>query len=124
MDLRALRTISSADFSCPRLIRDRFAHPARAHTPKQDDLEFDLVGVDAPIANALRRIMIAEIPTMAIERVNMYDNTSIIQDEVLAHRLGLIPVQADPNQFKFMWGMCSFVHFVCQRSYSTHQLVS
>ena len=49
--------------------------------------------------------MIAEIPTMAIERVNMYDNTSIIQDEVLAHRLGLIPVQADPSQFKFMWGM-------------------
>ena len=93
---------------------DHSIHPPRHATIRvcalylrraQDDLEFDLVGVDAPIANALRRIMIAEIPTMAIERVNMYDNTSIIQDEVLAHRLGLIPVQADPSQFKFMWGM-------------------
>jgi DNA-directed RNA polymerase I and III subunit RPAC1 len=41
---------------------------------KLDDEEiiFDLVGVEPPLANALRRIMIAEIPTMAIERVNMW----------------------------------------------------
>lgn len=40
---------------------------------------------------------------MAIERINMYDNTSIIQDEVLAHRLGLIPIDADPDEFSFVW---------------------
>jgi DNA-directed RNA polymerase I and III subunit RPAC1 len=41
---------------------------------KLDDEEivFDLVGVEPPLANALRRIMIAEIPTMAIEKVNMW----------------------------------------------------
>lgn len=36
---------------------------------------------------------------MAIEKVHVYNNTSIMQDEVLAHRLGLIPLKADPRQF-------------------------
>ncbi|CAI2178965.1 18293_t:CDS:2 [Funneliformis geosporum] len=67
----------------------------------QYDMEFDLIGVDASIANALRRIMIAEVPTMAIEKVFVYDNTSIVQDEVLAHRLGLIPIKANPDEFDF-----------------------
>lgn len=70
---------------------------------KLDDEEiiFDLVGVEPPLANALRRIMIAEIPTMAIEKVNMWQNTSIIPDENLAHRMGLIPIKADPRLFSF-----------------------
>lgn len=62
-------------------------------------LEFDLVGVDASFANALRRILIAEIPTMAIEDVFVMRNTSIIADEILAHRLGLIPLAVDPRAF-------------------------
>ena len=53
---------------------------------------FSLVGVDASIANAFRRIMISELPTLAIEEVFIFNNTSVIQDEVLAHRLGLIPL--------------------------------
>ncbi|KAI9736901.1 MAG: DNA-directed RNA polymerase core subunit rpc40 [Claussenomyces sp. TS43310] len=57
------------------------------------DSSFSLVGVDASIANAFRRILIAEIPTLAIEFVFVNNNTSIIQDEVLAHRLGLIPLK-------------------------------
>jgi len=63
-------------------------------------LVFDLIGVDASVANALRRIMLAEVPTMAIEYVWMKHNTSVIQDEVLAHRIGLIPIKADANQFE------------------------
>lgn len=56
------------------------------------DSVFSLVGVDASIANAFRRILLAEIPTLAIEDVFVYKNTSIVQDEVLAQRLGLIPL--------------------------------
>lgn len=40
---------------------------------------FDLIGVDAAIANALRRVLIGEVPTMAIEHVFIHNNTSIIQ---------------------------------------------
>ena len=67
-----------------------------------DELEFDMVGVDAAIANALRRVLLAEVPTMAIEKVLINNNTSIIQDEVLAHRLGLIPIRADPRKFNMI----------------------
>ena len=62
-----------------------------------EEIEFDLIGVDASLANAYRRIMIAEVPSMAFEKVYMMNNTSIMPDEVLAHRLGLIPILADPR---------------------------
>jgi len=38
----------------------------------KDEIEFDLIGAEPPLANALRRIMIAEIPTIAIEKVTMW----------------------------------------------------
>ena len=63
-------------------------------------MEFDVVGVAPAIANALRRVMISEIPTMAIETVFVINNTSIIPDEVLSHRLGLVPIFADPRKFE------------------------
>jgi len=63
------------------------------------ELEFDLINVEAPFANALRRILLAEVPSMAIEKVFLFQNTSLIQDEVLADRLGLIPIKADPREF-------------------------
>ncbi|XP_065563956.1 DNA-directed RNA polymerases I and III subunit RPAC1-like [Artemia franciscana] len=62
-------------------------------------LEFDLMGSEPFLANALRRILIAEVPTMAISCVNMYRNTSVMQDEVLAHRLGLVPFKAPAHLF-------------------------
>ena len=60
-----------------------------------DEVEFDLSGVDVSFANALRRIMLAEVPTMAIETVYVEENDGVIQDEVLAHRLGLAPARVE-----------------------------
>lgn len=68
---------------------------------QETELEFDLVGVTPAIANAFRRLMLSEVPSMAIEKVWIYNNTSIIQDEVLAHRLGLIPLKANPIFFDY-----------------------
>jgi len=42
----------------------------------------------------------SDIPSMAIEKVFIYNNTSIIQDEILSHRLGLVPLKADPRLFQ------------------------
>ncbi|KAK3285408.1 hypothetical protein CYMTET_6991 [Cymbomonas tetramitiformis] len=64
-------------------------------------MEFDMIGVDASIANAFRRILIADVPTMAIEKVFIANNSSIMQDEVLAHRLGLIPLRVDAKKFDY-----------------------
>lgn len=62
----------------------------------QELVVFELINCDAAIANALRRIMLAEVETVAIETVAIEQNSSIIQDEVLAHRLGLVPLKIDP----------------------------
>jgi DNA-directed RNA polymerase subunit D len=56
---------------------------------------FTLGGARPAFANALRRAMIAEVPTLAIEDVRIYDNTSALFDEMVAHRLGLIPIKTD-----------------------------
>lgn len=64
-------------------------------------IEFDLAGLDCSVANSLRRIIVSEVPTMALEHVFVINNTSIIPDEVLAHRIGLIPLHADPRKFDF-----------------------
>ncbi len=61
-----------------------------------DALCFDLVGADAALANALRRVMLADAPSVAIEAVFIVNNTSIMPCEILAHRLGLVPLRLDP----------------------------
>ncbi|WOL19197.1 DNA-directed RNA polymerases I and III subunit rpac1-like [Canna indica] len=68
----------------------------------KDEIEFDMIGIDASLANAFRRILIAEVPTIAIEKVFVVNNTSVIADEVLSHRLGLIPLDADPRLFEYL----------------------
>ncbi|XP_052482393.1 uncharacterized protein LOC105764210, partial [Gossypium raimondii] len=83
---------------------DRFSNNFRVEVVRlnEDDMEFDMIGIDAAIANSFRRILIAELPTMAIEKVLIANNTSIIQDEVLAHRLGLVPIRVDPRLFDYL----------------------
>ncbi|KAI1787623.1 insert subdomain of RNA polymerase alpha subunit, partial [Ganoderma leucocontextum] len=57
----------------------------------QRSVDVDLVGVD----------VIAEVPTTAIEDVFVFNNTPVIHDEILSHRLGLIPLNVDPRLFEF-----------------------
>jgi len=58
-------------------------------------VRFNVSGIDVSLANALRRIVLSEIPTMAIEEVTFYENSSILNDEILSLRLGLIPLKTD-----------------------------
>lgn len=68
----------------------------------KDHIKFVLHNSDLSVANALRRIIMAEVPTMAIEFVNVKVNTSCMNDEYIAHRLGLIPlVSSNVDQFNY-----------------------
>ncbi|CEH17806.1 RNA polymerase II, subunit POLR2C/RPB3 [Ceraceosorus bombacis] len=67
----------------PRVTISRYA---------KDQINFVLDGVDLSFANALRRTMIADIPTCAIDMVEIQENTTALPDEMLAHRLGMVPL--------------------------------
>jgi DNA-directed RNA polymerase subunit D len=66
---------------------------------KGNNVTFVLQGATPAFANALRRIMVSEIPTMAVDSVDFHENDSILFDEVIAHRIGLIPISFDPDKF-------------------------
>ncbi len=63
------------------------------------DLRIIIQDADVPLMNALRRIALAEVPSMAIEEVVMIENSSILQDEIIAHRLGLTPLKTDLDTY-------------------------
>jgi DNA-directed RNA polymerase subunit D len=60
-----------------------------------NQLTFIIEGADVSLVNALRRISMVEVPTMAIETVEILKNDARIFDEALAHRLGLVPIATD-----------------------------
>lgn len=66
---------------------------------KGNFLKFALTEEDASFANALRRIMINKVPTMAVQEVEFRKNNSILYDEIIAHRLGLLPLKTDLKSY-------------------------
>ena len=54
---------------------------------------FDMTGIDVSLANAFRRILLSEVPTMTIEKVFVHNNTGVLRDELVAQRLGMIPIK-------------------------------
>ncbi|KAF5385817.1 hypothetical protein D9615_002570 [Tricholomella constricta] len=59
---------------------------------KKDRVNFVLKNVDLAFANSLRRVMMADIPTVAIDMVEIEINTTVLPDEFIAHRLGMVPL--------------------------------
>jgi DNA-directed RNA polymerase subunit D len=58
-----------------------------------------LKGVPLQYANALRRICLNGVPVFAIDTVDVIENSSVMSDEGIAHRLGLIPIRTDLKRF-------------------------
>lgn len=63
------------------------------NTPEKFIIRTDM---NDTLLNAIRR-SIAEIPTLAIEEVEIFKNDSALYDEVLSHRLGLVPLKMEKS---------------------------
>ena len=66
---------------------------------ENNKLSFVLINITASFANILRRTIIEETPVMAIEEVEFRKNNSILYDEIIAHRLGLLPLTTDLKSY-------------------------
>mmetsp|Transcript_2455 Transcript_2455/g.4577 ORF Transcript_2455/g.4577 Transcript_2455/m.4577 type:complete len:320 (+) Transcript_2455:149-1108(+) len=62
---------------------------------------FELFETDTSVANTLRRLMIADVPTLAIDLVEVHENTTCLLDEYLAHRLGMFPIRWMNSEGKY-----------------------
>ena len=58
-----------------------------------------LKGIPLQYANALRRICLNGVPVFAIDTVDIIENSSVLADEGVAHRLGMIPLVTDTSRF-------------------------
>ncbi|MFA5382786.1 MAG: DNA-directed RNA polymerase subunit D [Candidatus Micrarchaeia archaeon] len=68
---------------------------------KEDEkiLNFSLNGAYIGFANVLRRYILGQVPTFAIDSVTIYDNSTYMFDEFIAHRIGQIPLHT-PKKYK------------------------
>jgi len=64
-----------------------------------ETVALQLEGVDRSYANAIRRFCISEVPAMAIDDIVILENSSVLYDEILAHRLGMIPLRTDLERY-------------------------
>ena len=65
-------------------------------------VEFLVEGISPSIANSIRRAILSEVPTLAIDEVVFLENSTVLFDEILAHRLALIPLYVDRETYEVL----------------------
>ena len=77
--------------------------------PKENSIRISLSETDASQVNAIRRALISDVPKLAITRVNIsqgvvendgqiLESVNVLPDEMLAHRLAMIPIPTFPEE--------------------------
>ncbi len=68
---------------------------------KSNKLVLRIKDANEEMINTLRRLVLEEVPTLAIEEVELFNNSSVLYDEMIALRLGLIPIKTDLRGYNF-----------------------
>jgi DNA-directed RNA polymerase subunit D len=64
------------------------------------EARFLVRGITPAFANGIRRAMVADVPTLSIDTVRVVENSSVMFDEQIGHRLGMVPLNAPPEEFE------------------------
>ncbi|PSP81527.1 DNA-directed RNA polymerase subunit D [Halobacteriales archaeon QS_1_68_20] len=69
---------------------------------ERDDRQarFLVRGLTPAFANGIRRAIVADVPTLAVDEVRVVENSSVMFDEVIGLRLGLVPLTTPPEEFE------------------------
>jgi DNA-directed RNA polymerase subunit L len=72
----------------------------------QDHLTFELKNLDLSFVNSLERIILSNIPSVGFNvrpietsQLKIYKNNTPFENEFISHRMGLIPVHLNPDNF-------------------------
>ncbi|MEM2866263.1 MAG: DNA-directed RNA polymerase subunit D [Candidatus Hadarchaeales archaeon] len=78
----------------------------------EQEMELRLEGITPAMANSLRRAILREVPVMAVDELEVKQNDSALHDEILAHRLAMVPLKTPlkgyvlPEECKCEEGRC------------------
>jgi DNA-directed RNA polymerase subunit D len=61
---------------------------------------FVVRNVTPAFANGIRRSIVADVPTLSIDTVRIIENSSVMFDEQISLRLGLVPLTTPPGEFE------------------------
>jgi len=64
-----------------------------------DEARFLVRNLEPAFANGIRRAMVADVPTLSIDEVRVVEDSSVMFDEQIAHRLGMVPLTTPPGEF-------------------------
>ncbi len=64
-----------------------------SRTPARIEVLFE--GYEPEFVNAIRRLALSDVPSLAVDFIYVYDNSSSVFDEIIAHRLGLVVFKSD-----------------------------
>ncbi|KPI90086.1 putative Dna-directed RNA polymerase alpha subunit [Leptomonas seymouri] len=71
-------------------------------TRRVERMSFEMHRISPPIANLFRRVLTTEVPTLAFDRILIEENDSPVLDELLSHRLGLVPVAGPVMKMEYI----------------------
>lgn len=87
---------------------DRFSAEHLKENLKMDIVHLDdskmtlhIQNMDVALVNGLRRLLLSEVPSISPETVHVWQNSGVMQDEVLNHRIGLVPFKLDCDELEY-----------------------
>lgn len=85
-------------------------------TKEEASVSFEITGAHRSLPNSIRRTMMSDVPTVAIEKIEPYENNTDLSDEMIAHRLGLIPFMSDGcDKDLYYLGNCECEGILCDK---------